>query len=73
MIDGSPVLAARPGANSLTASLPMEASTFSGCCLATRRSKSLVTRPHMLATTCQCTVVPTATGTGLGHSCFSAW
>ena len=70
VIEGSPVLAMRPRANSLSVSLPIEASTLNGCCFTTRRSKSLVTRPHMLATTRYCTWLPTVTCSDLGHNCF---
>ena len=73
VIEGSPVLVVRPSANSLSVSLPIEVSTRRGCCFSTRWSKSLVTRPHMLATTRYCTWVPTVTCSDLGHSCFSAW
>ncbi len=45
------MLVVRASANILRVSLPIEASTFSGCRFSTWRSNSLVARPHMLATT----------------------
>ena len=44
------MLVTRLSANSLSVSLPMEASTLSGCCFSTLRSKSLVSWPHTMGT-----------------------
>ena len=59
------MLVVRFSANSLTVSLPIEASTFSGCCFSTLRSKSLVSWPHTMGTLWYCTSVPTLIGTDL--------